>query len=142
MEQWTVLTRDHHEAFVSWEAFERNRARLSRNSFASVPAAQIRTWWPRVADRTSSMPTMRANAARRIHGPQSQASVLLPERAAMHGIAPCISFGARRPDLAIGTEILLVVEPFAVEAALMAEREAIAQINEQHRAPRTRARAG
>jgi hypothetical protein len=52
----------------------------------------------------------------------------------MHGIAPCISFGARRPDLAIGAEILLVVEPFAVEAALMAEREAIAQVDEQHRA--------
>jgi hypothetical protein len=52
----------------------------------------------------------------------------------MHDIAPCISFGARRPDLAIGTEILLVVEPLAVEAALMAEREAITQLDEQQRA--------
>lgn len=52
----------------------------------------------------------------------------------MHGIEPCIAFGARRPDLAIGEEILLVVAPLAVEAALMAEREAISQIDERRRA--------
>jgi hypothetical protein len=52
----------------------------------------------------------------------------------MHGLDPCISFGASRPDLAIGTEILLVVEPLAVEAALVAEREALTQIDEQRRA--------
>jgi hypothetical protein len=52
----------------------------------------------------------------------------------MHGIEPCIAFGATRPDVAIGAEILLVVEPLAVEAALMAEREAITQIDEQRRA--------
>ncbi len=33
MDAWTVLTRDHHEAYVPWETFERNRERLSRNSF-------------------------------------------------------------------------------------------------------------
>ena len=52
----------------------------------------------------------------------------------MHGIEPCIAFGARRPDLAIGAEILLVVQPLAMEAALMAEREAFAQIDERKRA--------
>src|SRR5690606_1867978 len=24
MDEWTVLARDHHEAFISWETFERN----------------------------------------------------------------------------------------------------------------------
>ena len=52
----------------------------------------------------------------------------------MHGVEPCISFGACWPDRVVGAEILLVVEPFAVEAALMAEREAITQIDEQRHA--------
>ena len=52
----------------------------------------------------------------------------------MQGIDACIQFGARRPDLAVGAEILLVVEPLAVEAALMAERDAVAQLDERKRA--------
>jgi hypothetical protein len=51
-----------------------------------------------------------------------------------HGIEACISFGARHADLAVGREIVLVVEPVAVEAALMAEREAVAQLDERGRA--------
>lgn len=52
----------------------------------------------------------------------------------MHGIDACIAFGARRPDLAVAEEILLVVQPLAVEAALMAERDATAQGDERRRA--------
>jgi hypothetical protein len=52
----------------------------------------------------------------------------------MNGLERCIGFGALRPDLAIGAEILLVVEPFAVEAALMAEQEASSQLSERKRA--------
>jgi DNA invertase Pin-like site-specific DNA recombinase len=33
MASWTVLTRDHHAAYVSWETFELNRQRVARNSF-------------------------------------------------------------------------------------------------------------
>lgn len=52
----------------------------------------------------------------------------------MSGLDPCIGFGARRPDLAVAEEILLVVQPLALEAALMAEREAISQLDERRRA--------
>jgi len=52
----------------------------------------------------------------------------------MHGGDPCIGFGARRPDMTIAAEILLVLEPFAVEAALMAESEAVSQVDERKRA--------
>jgi hypothetical protein len=52
----------------------------------------------------------------------------------MHGIAPCIAFGARHPDLRMGEEILLVVQPLALEAALVAEQETIAQRAEHTRA--------
>jgi hypothetical protein len=52
----------------------------------------------------------------------------------MHGLAPCITFGATRPDIAVGREILLAAAPHAVEAAEVAAREAAAQMNERRRA--------
>jgi hypothetical protein len=52
----------------------------------------------------------------------------------MHGVAPCITAGASRPDRAIAKEILLAVQPAAVEAACMAERAAAQQIDERQRA--------
>lgn len=52
----------------------------------------------------------------------------------MNGLEPCIGFGARRPDLAVAREVLLVVQPLAVEAALMAEKDASSQLSERQRA--------
>jgi hypothetical protein len=53
---------------------------------------------------------------------------------AMHGLARCITAGARRPDAAVAHAILLAVQPVAVEAAVVAEREL-----DQHRDERRRA---
>src|SRR5262249_43563619 len=48
--------------------------------------------------------------------------------------APCITFGATRPDTVIASEILLAVQPYAVEAAVVAAREAAMQVDERRRA--------
>jgi len=53
---------------------------------------------------------------------------------AMHGLAPCITFGARRPDDAVARALLLAVQPLAIEAALVAERDAIQHVDEHRRA--------
>lgn len=50
---------------------------------------------------------------------------------AMHGLAPCIGVGARRPDELVAAEVLGVVEPMAVEAALTAMDLAEQQTAEQ-----------
>jgi hypothetical protein len=56
MEEWTVLARDHHEAYVTWEVFERNRERLSRNSYCQS-AARVQV--PR-SPREGGRPSWRA----------------------------------------------------------------------------------
>jgi hypothetical protein len=38
----------------------------------------------------------------------------------MHGVAPCISLGASRPDDIIAAEVLRSLEPLAIEAAIAA----------------------
>lgn len=135
MDQWTVLARDHHEAYSTWESFERNRERLSRNSYGQ---------------RAGSAKSSRGGSAlmagllrcrrcgRMLHvvytGHYSKPRYTCRRGRQMHGLEPCIGFGARRVDVAIGAEILLVVKPLAVEAALMAQREAIARVDERRRA--------
>lgn len=52
----------------------------------------------------------------------------------MQGLDPCISFGAQRPDAAVAREILLAVQPLAIEAAIVAEQTAARQIDEHQRA--------
>ena len=74
--------------------------------------------------RSASLPTLRADAASRVHRPLSQAPVHVPTadgRCTASSRASLVRRDATRP--AIGAEILLVVEPLAVEAALVAERE-------------------
>lgn len=80
------------------------------------------------------MSSLWADAAGRVYRALKQAPIQLPRGRAMNGLEQCIGFGALRPDLAIGAETLLVVEPFAVEAALMAEQEANSQLSERKRA--------
>ena len=135
MEQWTVLTRDHHEAFITWEIFEQNRARLSRNSF-SQPAGNSKS---ARGGKGLLAGLLRCRRCGRMLSVAYTGQYAKPRYACrrgrqMHGVEPCLSFGASRPDHAIGAEILLVVEPLAVEAAIVAEREALTQIEEQRRA--------
>jgi DNA invertase Pin-like site-specific DNA recombinase len=135
MEEWTVLARDHHEAYITWDAFERNRERLSRNSYCQRAGAAKSSR----GGRALMAGLLRCRRCGRMiqvayTGRYSKPRYSCRRGRQMHGIDACIGFGARRVDLAIGAEILLVVEPLAVEAALMAEREAVAQLDERRRA--------
>jgi len=134
IETWAVLTRDHHEAYIPWEAFEHNRERLSRNSYCQRAGSS------KSARGGSALMAglLQCRRCGRLLQVAYTGRYNVPryscKQGQLHGIAPCVAFGARRPDLAVGAEILLVVEPFGVDAALMAERDAISQVDEQKRA--------
>lgn len=135
IDAWTVLMRDHHEAYVPWETFELNRHRLSRNAY-SQRAGGAKSSRGGQALMAGLLRCRRCGRMLRVvySGHYHKPRYSCRTGRAMHGVDPCIAFGAKRPDLAIAAEILLVVEPFAVEAALMAERDAISQIDERKRA--------
>lgn len=135
MEAWPVLIQDHHEAFISWETFELNRRRIARNSYRQRAGAAKSSRGGQAlmagllrCQRCGRM--LRVVYTGHYHKPRYSCR----QGRLMHGIEYCISFGARRPDLAIANEILLVAQPLAVEAALMAERDAASQMGEQKRA--------
>jgi len=136
MEAWTALVRDHHEAYVSWDLFERNQERLARNSFCK-PAGRAKAARGGLALLGGMLRCRRCGRMLSVtyggHGiRQPRYSCRLGN--SMHGVDPCITFGAVRPDAVIAKEILVAVQPLAVEAAFMAAREATDQRDERRRA--------
>jgi hypothetical protein len=55
-------------------------------------------------------------------------------RGTSHGLPPCIYFSAHRPDEAVARQVLEVVQPLAVEAAIVAEGQANQIEGERRRA--------
>jgi len=137
MEAWTALVRDHHEAYVSWEQFEQNQQRLARNAFRK-PAGGAKAGRGGQAllagllrcRRCGRMLQVTYGGGRCVPQPRYTCRV----GHAMHGLGRCITAGARRPDAAIAHQILLAVQPVAVEAALVAEAEVSQQADERRRA--------
>jgi DNA invertase Pin-like site-specific DNA recombinase len=134
-EAWTVLLRDHHEPYVMWEQFEHTQERLARNSFCKK-AGHAKSGR---GGRALMAGMLRCGRCGRMLQVTYGGRLPLARYACrignmMHGLEPCITFGALRPDATIAREVLLAVEPLAVEAAIVAEREAINQVDERRRA--------
>jgi len=136
MDAWTVLLQDHHEAYIAWEQFEQTQVRLARNSF-SKRAGGAKSGRGGRALMAGMLRCRRCGRMLQVtYGGRGvpQPRYTCRTGNAMHGLTPCITFGARRPDDTLAKEILLAVQPVAVEAAIMAERDVAQQSDERRRA--------
>jgi DNA invertase Pin-like site-specific DNA recombinase len=135
LKAWTVLLRDHHDGYITWEQYEQNQDRIQRNAY-SKPAGDAKSGRGGQALLTSLLRCRRCGRMLRVaysgHCRLSRYSCNVGN--AMHGLAPCISFGATRPDLVVARLVLDVVQPMAVEAAIMAEQQAAHRDDERKRA--------
>ncbi|HEU4405460.1 MAG TPA: recombinase family protein [Polyangiaceae bacterium] len=132
--EWSVLLHDHHAAYVSWAQYERNLALLARNTFAK-PAGAAKSARGGGALLTSLLRCRRCGRMLQVaYSGRRLLRYACRGGHTMHGIAWCISFGSRRPDEAIAREILVAVQPAAVEAVAVAQRE-----DDQRREERRRA---
>lgn len=136
MESWTVLLRDHHPGYISWETFERNRQQLHRNDYRQL-AGSPKSARGGHALLAGLLRCRRCGRMLRVfytgHAPRHP-RYFCRDGESMHGVSPCITFGASRPDDLIATEVLRAVQPLAVEAALVAM-----ELADQHHAERRRA---
>ncbi len=134
MPSWKVLIREHHEGYISWEQFEQNQRRLERNAFRK-PAGSAKSGRGGQALLAGLLRCRRCGRMLTVHYQSRGMHRYACRMGSMwHGAAPCIGFAAHHPDEAIAAEILLAVQPLAVEAALVAEREAMKQGDERRRA--------
>ena len=122
-DQWEVMINDHHKGYIEWTEFERNQKLLAANAYGKVGGAKSgrggrallaglllcgccgRRLMVSYSGRAPGQPVYRCERPNQ-----------------MFGRPRCITFGATRVDAAIARELLCVVEPLAIEAALQAER--------------------
>jgi DNA invertase Pin-like site-specific DNA recombinase len=122
-EQWLVLIRNAHEGYVSWERFEQIQQAIASND---------RGWEQSGAAQNGSAllaALLRCRRCGRKLSVQYSGNRGDMLRYACHrgwldnGEARCIAFGGTLVDEAIGQEVLRVVQPAALEAAVLASEE-------------------
>ncbi len=130
---WTLLL-DHHEGYISWERYERTRS-AARDSFSKPAGASkaARGGQALMAGllRCRRCGRMPVSVRRSRH---SSATLQLSTRSRDAGTGPVHQLRRTAADQAIAREILLAVEPLAIEAAVVAERDAAEQNQERRRA--------
>lgn len=128
-EDWSVLIRDHHAGYVTWDQYERNQRLIGDNANmrgAMVPGS-VRNGGGLLAGllrcgHCGRKLTVQHNGLRGV-------ARYLCNGASVNHAAPtkCITFGNMRVDAAVSAEVLRAISPFAIEAALaaVADRERV-----------------
>jgi DNA invertase Pin-like site-specific DNA recombinase len=119
-EEWIVLLREHHEGYIDWDTYERNRRQIADN--AQMKGAMVRG--AAREGRSLLAGLLRCGrCGRKLHVAYSGNDGKVPRyscrgAAINHGADRCISFGGLRVDGAVESEVLRVLAPGAIEAAL------------------------
>ena len=122
-DQWLVLIPNAHEGYVSWEQFERIGQSLSQNLAQRTHGAALERHQGLLA---GLLHCRRCGHKLVVHYTGKHHNALRYNccRGRLDaGQSCCISFGGKAVDEAVSSQLLHVVQPAAVEAALMAAEE-------------------
>jgi len=124
-EEWSVVLRDRHEGYIAWDTFERIQTMIDRNAnTGQVPGTGAAKRGPALL--SGLLRCRRCGRILAVHYTGVEHNVMRYhcQRGSLdHGEPRCINFGGSRIDDAVAREVLRVVEPAAVEAALGASTE-------------------
>ena len=120
--EWEALIIDHHEGYISWAEFERNQRLIADN--AGNKGLMLRRAVNR-GDMLLAGLLRCGHCGRKLHVTYSGATGNVGRYSCQgahlnHGTERCISFGALRVDQAVGEEVLRLLQPLGIEAALLA----------------------
>lgn len=126
-DEWDVLIRNHHASYIAWEQYERNQYLIGENANmkGAMVAGSVRNGGGILV---GLLRCGHCGRKLRVHhnGLRGVARYLCIDASTNHGArSKCIAFGNMRVDAAVSTEVLRVISPLAIEAALeaVAERE-------------------
>jgi DNA invertase Pin-like site-specific DNA recombinase len=133
-DEWEVMLKDHHEAYIGWAEFERNQKQLAANTYGRVGDAKSGRGGRALLAGLLTC----ARCGRRLtvsySGRTPGQRVYRCDRPnLMLGQPRCLTFGGSRVEAALVRELLHAVEPMAIEAALEAERMRMESQNERRR---------
>jgi excisionase family DNA binding protein len=133
--EWEVLLTGHHEGYVSWVEFERNQRLIADNASAKGPLSRGSV---RRGDTLLAGLLRCGHCGRKLHVAYSGASGDIGRYHCKgsflnHGGDRCISFGSLRIDQAVGAEVVRLLKPLGVEAALQAIEQRTFEAAEKRR---------
>ena len=121
-EDWQVLIVDHHEGYIGWETYERNQRVIADNTNmrGGMARGAVRRGEALLAGLLRC-----AHCGRKLRVAYSGSDGTVPRyhcrgAALNHGSQMCISFGSLRVDRAIADEVLALLRPIGIQAALRA----------------------
>ena len=132
---WAVLLVDHHEGYLSWPEYERNQRLIADN--ANGKGMMVRGAVRRGEALLAGLLRC-GHCGRRLlvsyNGTNGDVGRYNCDATrSSPGTASCISFGALRVDEAVGGEIVRLLQPLGVEAAVQAITECEQQSGEKQR---------
>jgi len=136
VEEWDVFIRDHHEGYISWEEYERNQELLARNAYQrrEGSAKSARGGGALLAGmlrcrRCGKRLRVFYSGGRGRERPSRASRYLCQSDQAAYDADKCLRFAAWPVDRTVSREILRVLQPLALKAAMEAERK----LDEQRR---------
>jgi len=120
--EWEVLLPDHHEGYISWEEYTRNQRLIADNANSKGLMARGSV---RRGDALLAGLLRCGHCGRRLHVSYSGTVGFCVRYYCRgshlnHGTERCIAFGGIRVDGAVSAELLRVLAPLGIEAALRA----------------------
>lgn len=132
LDEWSVLIRDHHPGYITWEEYMQNQKQVAQNTTKHHLNGKgaVKTGPALLAGLLRC-----ARCGRKLHVCYSGIDGRVPRyqcRGAHinHGSAFCISFGGLRADETIVRTVLEAVQPVGVQAALRAS-ESLGVVQDQ-----------
>ena len=137
-DRWSVLIREHHPGYISWEEFDQHQAMLADNAYS------LSNGTPKAGRGGHSLLAglLRCQRCGAMLSVMYKGSTNRVPRYVCHGAhinrgdERCISFGGLRPDEAVAQELMRALESHAVEAALHAHELLLKQGDERAEALR------
>ena len=122
MPEWSVLIRDHHPGYITWEQFMRNQKQLAENTTryhgsaggAAKGGSALLAGLLRCARCGRKIHVCYGGSGRPVARYQCRGGNV------NHGLPMCLSFGGWRVEQALTSVVLAALQPLGVEAAMKA----------------------
>src|ERR1700752_138261 len=117
--EWEGVLKNQHEGYITWSEFERNQHLIANNATGKGSAV---TGAVRRGELLLAGLLRCGHCGRKLYvGYGGKAGRYYCQGALVnHGTERCISFGGLRVDHAVGSEVLRVLKPFGINAAVKA----------------------
>ena len=118
--EWDVLLKEQHDGYIGWDEFERNQRAIASN--ATGKGSAVAKGAIRRGELLLTGLLRCGHCGRKMYVAYGgKAGRYLCEGALVnHATERCISFGGMRADQAVGAEVLRVLKPLGVDAAIKA----------------------